>query len=108
MVPAVPTPASGPHAPEPIAQPAPIAPAATAPLASKGILRINTRPWSRVQVDGKLVGTTPQVGIVLEAGSHTVTLTNPEFGLERVITVQVAAGQTLTKSVDLTEATPAP
>ena len=77
-------------------------------MATKGILRLNSRPWSRVQIDGKPIGTTPQVGIVLEAGRHTVTLTNPEFGLERVITVQITAGQTLTRSVDLTEPAPAP
>ena len=40
-----------------------------------------------MKVDGKTAGTTPQVGLVLDAGRHTVTLTNPEFGLERVITV---------------------
>jgi len=65
-----------------------------------GVLRINSRPWSRVYVDGRLLGNTPQTQLVLGAGRHTVTLVNPEFGFERVLPVQIKAGETLTKIVD--------
>jgi hypothetical protein len=65
-----------------------------------GVLRVNSRPWSRVYVDGRLLGSTPQTKLVLGAGRHTVTLVNPDFGFERVLTVQIKPGETLTKIVD--------
>jgi eukaryotic-like serine/threonine-protein kinase len=68
-----------------------------------GLLRINSRPWSRVYVDGRMIGSTPQMGIVLGAGRHTVTLVNPDFGVQRVLTVQIKPNETLTKIVELQE-----
>jgi serine/threonine-protein kinase len=66
-----------------------------------GILRINTRPWSRVFVDGKLVGNTPQMNISLAAGTHQLKLVNPDFGMTKTLSVQIAAGQTVTKVLTL-------
>jgi hypothetical protein len=66
-----------------------------------GTLRINTRPWSRVLVDGKLIGNTPQMNIPLAAGTHKVKLVNTEFGLSQSVTVEIVAGQTLTKVLTL-------
>ncbi len=68
-----------------------------------GTLRINTRPASEVYVDGRLVGHTPQMNIQLSAGSHRVTLVNEEFDVRRTISVDVRAGETVTKVVELTE-----
>jgi serine/threonine-protein kinase len=79
--------------------------AAPAPVASGsgGTLRVNTRPWAQVFIDGKLVGNTPQLGIPLKAGSHRVKLVNPDLGLSKQITVKVKAGQTVTKILNLVE-----
>jgi serine/threonine protein kinase len=66
-----------------------------------GILRINSRPWSQVVVDGRTIGNTPQMSITLEAGSHTVTLINSEFGYKKTIKVAIKAGEVVTKIVDL-------
>jgi serine/threonine-protein kinase len=68
-----------------------------------GVLRINSRPWSRVYVDGRMLGSTPQMNIVLGAGRHTVTLVNPDFGLQRVLTVQIKPNETVTKIIELQE-----
>jgi hypothetical protein len=77
-------------------------PAAPKPSAGgTGILRINSRPWSQVVVDGRTIGNTPQMSITLEAGSHTVTLINSEFGYKKTIKVVVKAGEVVTKIVDL-------
>lgn len=78
---------------------------ATGPAAAgeTGVLRINSRPWSKVIVDGRFVGNTPQTNLVLGAGRHTVTLVNPEFGLQRVLTVTVKADETITEIVELAE-----
>ena len=67
----------------------------------KGTLRINSRPWSKVYVDGRLVGNTPQMGLLLDSGKHTVTLVNPDFSLRKVLTVNIKRGDTVTKIVNL-------
>jgi hypothetical protein len=67
-----------------------------------GTLRINTRPWSQVYVDGALIGNTPQMNIPLRAGTHRVTLVNSEFNIRETITVNIAAGATETKVLTLT------
>ncbi len=67
-----------------------------------GTLRINTRPWSQVFVDGRLIGNTPQMNISLPAGRHTVTLVNSEFNIRETITVEIHSGQTETRSMTLT------
>ena len=75
------------------------------PVASrgKGMLRINTRPWSQVFVDGRLIGNTPQMSLLLSVGKHKVRLANPQFGLEKTITVKITRGGKLTRIIDLTK-----
>jgi hypothetical protein len=69
--------------------------------AGTGILRINTRPWSQVYIDGQLIGNTPQMNIQLRAGQHRVTLVNSDFNIRETITVNIVAGQTETKILTL-------
>lgn len=71
-------------------------------LLAKGKLRINTRPWSQVYVDGRLVGNTPQMGIPLTPGRHRVRLVNSQFGIQKTVTVDIPAGETVTKILTLT------
>jgi len=66
-----------------------------------GVLRLNSRPWSEVSIDGKPAGNTPLMNHTLPAGAHTIRLVNPQFKLEKTIKVQIVAGKTLTKVVDL-------
>ncbi len=66
-----------------------------------GTLRVNTRPWSQVYVDGRLIGNTPQMNITVSAGSHRLTLVNPDFNIRHNVTVNVAAGATETKVINL-------
>jgi serine/threonine protein kinase len=68
----------------------------------EGTLRINTRPWSQVYVDGQLIGNTPQMNIPLRAGRHRVTLVNSDFNIRETVTVTIRAGQTETKIITLT------
>jgi hypothetical protein len=68
----------------------------------EGTLRVNTRPWSQVFVDGRLIGNTPQMNIPLSAGSHRLTLVNSDFNIRETINVQIRAGQVTTKIVTLT------
>ncbi|HKU40833.1 MAG TPA: PEGA domain-containing protein, partial [Polyangiales bacterium] len=100
--PVEPKPAREPRAKRAAAAPAPAKrPAPAAQSGAMGTLRINTRPWSRVIIDGKLIGNTPQFNVPLRAGTHTVNLVNPEFGLNKTVSVEIKAGQVVTKVLSL-------
>jgi hypothetical protein len=66
-----------------------------------GTLQINTVPWSQVYIDGQLVGNTPQMGLTLRAGTHRVTLVNTDFDIRHTISVEIRAGQTERRVVQL-------
>ena len=76
---------------------APSATAAPVGRAALGTLRINSRPWSQVFIDGRLIGNTPQMAVSVPAGRYTVRLSNPELGMSKTIVVQVAAGELVTR-----------
>ena len=61
----------------------------------------NTRPWSTISVDGVAVGNTPQMNLKVSAGTHTITLENPQFGIKQKLTVTVRPGETVTRVVTL-------
>jgi hypothetical protein len=69
--------------------------------AGQGTLRINSRPWSQVTVDGRAIGNTPQMNVALPAGNHRVTLMNPEFNLKKTLTITIKPGQTETQIISL-------
>lgn len=98
-------PKPAPPAPAPVANPQPTHIVTVAPVSrgdvGTGKLRINSRPWSQVYVDGRLIGNTPRTDLVLSAGVHTVTLISPDFGYKRVLAVPIKRGETVTKIVDL-------
>ena len=79
------------------------APSAAAPAegGGQGTLRINSRPWSQVFVDGRNIGNTPQMNVQLPAGTHRVMLVNPEFNLRKTVTVNIRAGQVETQIIAL-------
>ncbi len=89
--------ATGPKAKrEPVVRPAPVAASG-----GTGMLRLNTRPWSRVTIDGKAIGNTPLMAVPLRAGKHTLQLANPEFGINKTLTIEIKAGETLTRVLNL-------
>ena len=79
--------------------------ASSAPAVSSGApgnLRINSRPWSQVTLDGQPIGHTPLFDVRVAPGTHTLRLVNPEFGLSKTVQVKVASGETVTR-VELLE-----
>jgi serine/threonine protein kinase len=78
-------------------------PAATQAPAKGGMgtLRINTRPWSQITIDGRPAGNTPQMNLQLKAGSHTVTLTNPDFGVSKTVVIDIKPDATVTRVLSL-------
>ena len=77
--------------------------ASAAPLGNAGSLRINSRPWAQVFIDGRMVGYTPQRDIRVHPGDHAVELINPEFAMRKRLHVRIAKGQQVTRSELLDE-----
>jgi serine/threonine protein kinase len=69
--------------------PQPTPRATPAPRIETGVVRIIVHPWAQVQVDGKVIGETPQLTEVrLSLGEHRFQFINPEYKpLNRKITV---------------------
>lgn len=78
-------------------------PAAKSSGGAGGMLRLNSRPWSQVYVDGRLVGNTPQMALPLSNGNHSIRLVNTQMGLTKTFSVAVKTGQMVTKVVNLVE-----
>lgn len=100
-----PAPAPAP-APAPVAAPRPapprakhFKPAAPPRRPSKGDagplseLRINSKPPCELYIDGRHIGWTPQRGISVAPGRHTVVFRNREQGVERKVIVEAKVGQ---------------
>jgi serine/threonine protein kinase len=62
-----------------------------APAAPPGRLSLNTRPWSRVYLGGRLLGTTPLGDVEVPSGSARLRLVDRD-GVEHSRTVSVPAG----------------
>ena len=87
-------------APAPAPQPEvvrPAAPAATAPEQEQGFLTLDTYPWTRVSVNGRVLGNTPLVRVSLPAGTHVLTLENPQDNVKQTTTVVIKANETVSK-----------
>ncbi len=61
---------------------------------STGYLQVNCRPWAKVTVDGRKIGTTPIKKLRLTSGPHRVVLANDELGFRKAYSVRVRAGKT--------------
>ena len=95
-------PAPPPPAPAPAPGPAPVqvireqAPAPAPVIAAKGFLLVQTRPWARLEVDGREAGATPlSEPLKLTAGTHSVTMTCPDLGKTVTRSVDIIAGDTV-------------
>jgi hypothetical protein len=89
--------------PAPQMAPPPMQQSAPAGNGKMGTLRINSRPWAQVIVDGRPVGNTPQPNLMLPAGNHKVVLSNPQMGLTKSFSVTIKTGQMVTKVMNLAE-----
>jgi len=87
--------------PQPVQVAQPVAVARV--VGAGGTLRVNSRPWAQVFVDGRMIGNTPQMGIPLSVGKHNVKLVNKELGMSDKFSIQIESGKVLTKIVELSE-----
>lgn len=100
--------AGGSGAKKPTAPVPKAAPALTKGQASSakptGYLNVGAKPWAEISIDGRpWPYQTPQAGIELPIGRHTITLFNRETGVTRSQAVSIAQGAYKTISVDMTK-----
>ncbi|WP_236607668.1 serine/threonine-protein kinase [Sandaracinus amylolyticus] len=89
-------------APPPVATTAELAPAPSPPSqVATGQLSLDTTPWAIVFLGGRRLGITPLENVELPAGTHTLTLRNPERGIETTYRVTVEAGQPTSRRIAL-------
>jgi serine/threonine protein kinase len=80
---------------------APTAPAAAPADVGTGYLTLDTYPWTRVSENGRVLGTTPLVHVALSAGTHVLTLENPEQGLKQQYPVTLKADESVSRRLGL-------
>ncbi|MBN2342494.1 MAG: protein kinase [Deltaproteobacteria bacterium] len=61
-----------------------------------GFLSVQTKPWSKVYINGTFVKNTPLVKKSLKAGKYNITVENEGFGIKKSFSVTIKAGQTTT------------
>ena len=88
-----------PNAPVPVPEPA--AAPARPRAAPQGKLSLATTPWTEVFLGKKKLGDTPLINLPLPAGTHTLTLKNPESKTRTTIQVEVKANETTVKKLKL-------
>jgi serine/threonine-protein kinase len=67
----------------------------------RGMLRLNSNPWTEVYWKGKRMGVTPLLDARLPVGTHEITLINPESGQRKTIQIRIRPGRTTTQFVHL-------
>jgi hypothetical protein len=66
-------------------------------------LRVNSKPPCQLYIDGRDMGWTPQRGISVPPGRHTVEFRNREMGVERKVIVDAKVGEVHRVIRDFTE-----
>ena len=61
-----------------------------------GYLWVQTKPWSRVSVDGRFIKNTPLIHHKLKPGTHDVIVENPQFKIKRSFKVKIVSGKKTT------------
>ena len=66
-----------------------------------GALSVQTKPWSKVSINGQFIKNTPLVNHPLKPGTYTVTVENPNFNIKKTYRVKIKSGEitTLVKSL---------
>ena len=86
--------------PSPSRRPSPKPATDTGALAE---LRINSKPPCELYIDGRKIGWTPQRGVSVAPGRHTIVFRNREQGVERKVIVDAKVGQVHRLIRDFTE-----
>ena len=67
----------------------------------KGLLSLQTVPWTNVMFGSKNLGETPLVGVSFPVGKHRLVLINDERKLRTTIEIEIKPNQTTTLKLKL-------
>ncbi len=99
---AVPDAGQAPVAPQAVAAPPPDAGVKGPPRpVAKGLLSLDTTPWTRVYLGGRALGETPLLEVPVPAGRLQLRLVNEVEHVDTVVEVDVAAGRTTVRRFSL-------
>ncbi|MFT5359224.1 MAG: hypothetical protein ACI9KE_006467 [Polyangiales bacterium] len=81
-------------APPPVIGAIPVAPQVPQPSenATRGMLSVNTTPWSTVRINGRIVGNTPRTNLIVPVGTVLVEVQREGNGAWERLSVVVRAG----------------
>jgi len=68
-----------------------------------GWLTINSLPWSKVRLDGKVIGNTPLIKTSVRAGRHRVELLSSGGEIRKRFTVIIPRAEHRSYTFDLTQ-----
>ncbi len=102
------------------APPAPTRPQPTRPIAPRpavrrvapatepptGFISVNSTPWAELSVDGRVVGTTPQIKLRVRPGRHHLVLVRAGFQTQTTWVTVVAGGSVRVTDITLPAITP--
>ncbi|MBW2702938.1 MAG: serine/threonine protein kinase [Deltaproteobacteria bacterium] len=66
-----------------------------------GKLRLMTSPWTEIYYKGKKLGQTPLFDVKLPSGQIKLKAINKEAGIDRILTIQIPPGKTVSKRFNL-------
>jgi eukaryotic-like serine/threonine-protein kinase len=70
------------------------------PQEDPGFLTVQTSPWSKVTLNGKVIcQVTPCVKVSVPAGTHQMTFENAEKGIKKTHPVTIKSGEVTTKNI---------
>jgi hypothetical protein len=58
-----------------------------------GTLRVNTKPWTKIYVDGAYKGVTPKTNLRLPAGRHRLRLVNHSHNISKTYSINIKPGR---------------
>jgi hypothetical protein len=66
------------------------------PAAKKGMLTIDTKPWTEIYLGERKLGITPLLDVEIPAGRHKLKIINKGRGINETLDVVVKAGEKTT------------
>jgi serine/threonine protein kinase len=81
---------------QPVSKPAAVATSEGGASGAMGSLSVQTKPWSKVYINGQFIKNTPLVNHPLKPGTYQITVENPSYNVKKDFKVTIKAGKPTT------------
>jgi len=86
-----------------VVAPPPTSPKAEAPASTECAIRLGTKPWTEVWIDGRNTNSHTPYSEAIPCGSHEITFKRDDLGLTKSMTITLKDGETVKRSLVLQE-----